>query len=97
MSAAIRLANIAGGLEVEKIGVATVSREEILHDLLYAPTLDATVPRAAKIKSLPQLTSELELRRAQRAEDRVHQRLLRCAPCRTRAISRRGAGPRPTC
>ena len=27
---AIRLANVAGGLEVEKIGVATVSREEIL-------------------------------------------------------------------
>jgi D-beta-D-heptose 7-phosphate kinase/D-beta-D-heptose 1-phosphate adenosyltransferase len=32
--AAIRLANVAGGLEVEKIGVATVSREEILRDLL---------------------------------------------------------------
>ncbi len=33
---AIRLANIAGGLEVEKIGVATVTRDEILHDLLRA-------------------------------------------------------------
>jgi D-beta-D-heptose 7-phosphate kinase/D-beta-D-heptose 1-phosphate adenosyltransferase len=31
---AIRLANIAGGLEVEKIGVATVTRDEILCDLL---------------------------------------------------------------
>ncbi len=31
--AAIRLANIAGGLEVEKIGVATLSREELLADL----------------------------------------------------------------
>jgi len=30
---AIRLANIAGGLEVEKIGVATVTRDEILADL----------------------------------------------------------------
>jgi D-beta-D-heptose 7-phosphate kinase/D-beta-D-heptose 1-phosphate adenosyltransferase len=30
---AIRLANVAGGLEVEKIGVATVTREEIVHDL----------------------------------------------------------------
>ena len=30
---AIRLANVAGGLEVEKIGVATVSRDEILADL----------------------------------------------------------------
>src|SRR5437773_2900898 len=34
---AIRLANIAGGLEVEKIGVATVTRGEILADLLHAP------------------------------------------------------------
>jgi D-beta-D-heptose 7-phosphate kinase/D-beta-D-heptose 1-phosphate adenosyltransferase len=32
--AAIALANVAGGLEVEKIGVATVTRDEILHDLL---------------------------------------------------------------
>ena len=32
---AIRLANIAGGLEVEKIGVATVTRDEILRDLLH--------------------------------------------------------------
>lgn len=32
---AIRLANIAGGLEVEKVGVATVSRDEILRDLLH--------------------------------------------------------------
>src|SRR5262249_7596208 len=31
---AIRLANIAGGLEVEKIGVATVTRDEMLGDLL---------------------------------------------------------------
>jgi D-beta-D-heptose 7-phosphate kinase/D-beta-D-heptose 1-phosphate adenosyltransferase len=31
---AIRLANIAGGLEVEKIGVATVTRDELLRDLL---------------------------------------------------------------
>ncbi len=33
---AIRLANVAGGLEVEKIGVATVTREEIVRDLLHA-------------------------------------------------------------
>jgi D-beta-D-heptose 7-phosphate kinase / D-beta-D-heptose 1-phosphate adenosyltransferase len=31
---AIRLANVAGGLEVEKIGVATINRDEILRDLL---------------------------------------------------------------
>src|SRR5262249_42303202 len=34
--AAIRLANVAGGLEVEKIGVATVTRDELLRDLLKA-------------------------------------------------------------
>jgi D-beta-D-heptose 7-phosphate kinase / D-beta-D-heptose 1-phosphate adenosyltransferase len=62
-AAAIRLANIAGGLEVEKIGVATVTREEIVHDLLYAPTVEATAPQAAKLKSLPQLVAELQLRR----------------------------------
>jgi D-beta-D-heptose 7-phosphate kinase/D-beta-D-heptose 1-phosphate adenosyltransferase len=33
---AIRLANVAGGLEVEKIGVATVTRDEIVRDLLRA-------------------------------------------------------------
>lgn len=32
-----RLANIAGGLEVEQIGVVTVSREEMLADLLTGP------------------------------------------------------------
>lgn len=32
---AIRLANVAGGLEVEKIGVATVTREEMLHDIRH--------------------------------------------------------------
>src|SRR5262249_9258544 len=32
---AIALANVAGGLEVEKVGVATVTRDEILRDLLH--------------------------------------------------------------
>jgi D-beta-D-heptose 7-phosphate kinase/D-beta-D-heptose 1-phosphate adenosyltransferase len=32
---AIRLANIAGGLEVEKVGVATVTADEIVRDLLH--------------------------------------------------------------
>ena len=35
---AIRLANVAGGLEVEKFGVATVTRDEILRDLLHTGT-----------------------------------------------------------
>jgi len=61
---AIRLANIAGGLEVEKIGVATVTREEILADLLHAPFRNSDrVPGAAKVVGLPQLLTELEVRR----------------------------------
>ena len=60
---AIRLANIAGGLEVEKIGVATVTREEILHDLLHSPSMDASPVNGGKVKSLPQLASEIDLRR----------------------------------
>jgi D-beta-D-heptose 7-phosphate kinase/D-beta-D-heptose 1-phosphate adenosyltransferase len=64
--AAIRLANVAGGLEVEKIGVATVSRDEILADLLHAPfrTADQRIPGAAKVAGLPQLLTDLERRRA---------------------------------
>jgi D-beta-D-heptose 7-phosphate kinase / D-beta-D-heptose 1-phosphate adenosyltransferase len=61
---AIRLANVAGGLEVEKIGVATVTREEILHDLLHS---GVQTPEwndlSRKVKSLPQLVSELDHRR----------------------------------
>jgi D-beta-D-heptose 7-phosphate kinase/D-beta-D-heptose 1-phosphate adenosyltransferase len=57
---AIRLANIAGGLEVEKIGVATVTREEIVCDLLHG------APEAGleKLRSLPSLMAELHARRA---------------------------------
>jgi D-beta-D-heptose 7-phosphate kinase/D-beta-D-heptose 1-phosphate adenosyltransferase len=55
--AAIRLANVAGGLEVEKIGVATVTRDEILRDLLHSgPGSDKVLPREA-------LVHELEARR----------------------------------
>ncbi|MFO0797192.1 MAG: D-glycero-beta-D-manno-heptose 1-phosphate adenylyltransferase [Gemmataceae bacterium] len=57
---AIRLANVAGGLEVEKIGVATVSREEILADLFR--TAERT-PGAGKSLPLPQLLTELHRRR----------------------------------
>jgi D-beta-D-heptose 7-phosphate kinase/D-beta-D-heptose 1-phosphate adenosyltransferase len=51
---AIRLANIAGGLEVEKIGVATVSRDEILADLLHGGRSEAAkvLPRAALVREL---------------------------------------------
>jgi D-beta-D-heptose 7-phosphate kinase/D-beta-D-heptose 1-phosphate adenosyltransferase len=62
--AAIRLANVAGGLEVEKIGVATVTRDEILADLLHAPFRAADrVPGATKVVTLPQLLAELDARR----------------------------------
>ena len=62
---AIRLANIAGGLEVEKIGVATVTRSEILADLLHAPFRTAErVPGAAKVLALPDLLNALQTRRA---------------------------------
>ncbi|MBN9522679.1 bifunctional heptose 7-phosphate kinase/heptose 1-phosphate adenyltransferase [bacterium] len=61
---AIRLANVAGGLEVEKIGVATVTRDEILADLLHAPFRGAErVPGAGKVLPLPQLLADLERRR----------------------------------
>ncbi len=68
---AIRLANIAGGLEVEKIGVATVTREEILRDLLHAnhnthgelgsPGTMAT--GTEKLRSRPALLHEIGARR----------------------------------
>ncbi len=59
----IRLANIAGGLEVEKIGVATVTRAEILQDLLHTPFASSNTSTSTKIKSLPQLVLDLEPRR----------------------------------
>jgi D-beta-D-heptose 7-phosphate kinase/D-beta-D-heptose 1-phosphate adenosyltransferase len=55
---AIRLANIAGGLEVEKIGVATVTRDEILRDLLYAGA-----PVHQNVLPLDALCLELDRRR----------------------------------
>lgn len=61
---AIRLANVAGGLEVEKIGVATVTRGEILADLLHAPFRTADrIPGAAKVLDLASLRRELSARR----------------------------------
>ncbi len=61
-SHAIPLANIAGGLEVEKIGVATVTREEILRDLTHSlPATNLTGP--AKIQPLESLLHELDYRR----------------------------------
>ena len=61
---AIRLANVAGGLEVEKIGVATVSREEIIRDLLHEGFADNSTPlESRKVLALPVLLDELARRR----------------------------------
>ncbi len=62
-ASAIRLANVAGGLEVEKIGVATVTREEILNDLFHAPSPADPQAVLAKIRTSTQLVPELEARR----------------------------------
>jgi D-beta-D-heptose 7-phosphate kinase/D-beta-D-heptose 1-phosphate adenosyltransferase len=59
---AIRLANVAGGLEVEKIGVAPVTREEILRDLLRRSDHAERGPGQEKIKSRDALLAELQVR-----------------------------------
>jgi D-beta-D-heptose 7-phosphate kinase/D-beta-D-heptose 1-phosphate adenosyltransferase len=61
---AIRLANVAGGLEVEKIGVATVSQDEILRDLLRAaPPTPGAGPRTDKLLAWDLLRHEIDSRR----------------------------------
>ncbi len=59
---AIPLANIAGGLEVEKIGVATVTREEILRDLMNSASPSAAVA-GGKVIGIEALGRELEKQR----------------------------------
>jgi D-beta-D-heptose 7-phosphate kinase/D-beta-D-heptose 1-phosphate adenosyltransferase len=56
--AAIGLANVAGGLEVEKIGVAVVTRDEILRDLLRTGTTTG-----GKVLDRDKLRQELQMRR----------------------------------
>lgn len=60
---AIRLANIAGGLEVEKIGVAPVSRWELIQDI-QAHLLPQR-QELRKVRTLASLLPELEVRRQQ--------------------------------
>src|SRR5262249_3899753 len=60
---AIALANVAGGLEVEKIGVATVTRDEILRDLLRGQPSPHTAGANDKLASLEALQHELDSRR----------------------------------
>jgi len=59
--AAIRLANVAGGLEVERIGVATVSRDEIRADIWRAELAGAGP--VAKVKSAAEVVNEITRRR----------------------------------
>jgi D-beta-D-heptose 7-phosphate kinase/D-beta-D-heptose 1-phosphate adenosyltransferase len=63
--AAVALANVAGGLEVERIGVATVTRDEILSDLLHGGACPGQgyVSGSAKVVPLPALCQELDRRR----------------------------------
>lgn len=56
-----RLANVAGGLEVEQIGVVCISREEILTDLVTHDT--HSHGRAGKICSLDELNRHVAARR----------------------------------
>jgi D-beta-D-heptose 7-phosphate kinase/D-beta-D-heptose 1-phosphate adenosyltransferase len=48
---------------VEKVGVATVTREEMLNDLLHTPTAADPHAAASKVRPLPRLLPELEARR----------------------------------
>ena len=91
---AIRLANVAGGLEVEKIGVATVTRDEILRDLLHGvPGRSESVRHWTKCCAPKRCSRSCDGRRAPRSARRLHQRLLRRAARRPRAVS--AGGPRP--
>lgn len=59
---AVRLANVAGGLEVERVGVATLTRDQIIADLL-------NVPLGEKVFDLRELVIDVENRR--RAGQRI--------------------------
>jgi D-beta-D-heptose 7-phosphate kinase/D-beta-D-heptose 1-phosphate adenosyltransferase len=61
---AIRLANVAGGLEVEKIGVAPVSREEMLNDIEQADRQEQPA-LAAKVLPLEIMRHEMDRIRQQ--------------------------------
>jgi D-beta-D-heptose 7-phosphate kinase/D-beta-D-heptose 1-phosphate adenosyltransferase len=62
---AIQLANVAGGLEVEKIGVATVTREEIVRDLRAAGDSAGASSGLEKVVDRATLVRECERRRQQ--------------------------------
>jgi D-beta-D-heptose 7-phosphate kinase/D-beta-D-heptose 1-phosphate adenosyltransferase len=57
--AAIALGNVAGGLEVERLGVATLTRDDLLRDLAAVP------PSPCKVLDWGDLVVELDRRRRQ--------------------------------
>lgn len=58
-TSAIRLANIAGGLEVEKIGVAPVTREEMIQDLGHTQRTEQANNLSTKVQPLDALQEEV--------------------------------------
>lgn len=58
---AVRLANIAGGIEVEKFGVATVSVDEMVNEII-----SQNRGKAGKIRQLDSLVDELKWHRNQK-------------------------------
>ncbi len=69
---AAALGNVAGGLEVERIGVALLSRDEIVRDLL-----DHHHPERSRAADARRVAGRLPPPSGGRADDRLHQRLLR--------------------
>jgi len=57
---AVQLANITGGIEVEKFGVATVTIEEIINEIIAQNR-----GKSGKLRTIESLTAELNLRRKQ--------------------------------
>lgn len=55
---AAALGNVAGGLEVEKLGVALISRKELLRDLI-----EHHHPEASKLRDFPALLDDVRRRR----------------------------------
>ena len=92
---AIRLANIAGGLEVEKIGVATVTREEILRDLLHGGER-GDEPDWKRCGRASRWCASWTRRRRWASASRSPTAASTCCTPATCSICRRPA-PRPTC
>lgn len=60
---AVVLANAAGGLEVEAVGVCPIARAAVLADLTQGPGAGRARPRAAKVLTTARLVGEVESRR----------------------------------